>query len=335
MRRAEGPWPPTLLNTHSPQTTSILPLYQSPGPTSHRPPSLSLPASHRQAHPAQPHLDDPQGFAGIVFVQVIDVPRQGDAEQVVLLPQAAQLLVQNVGAHGERGDDRVHIDVPNFRGFVSGSRKQMSAIRTPTNLLKQNSVPHVRISVGSGLRRQPGHSPHFRAGRSKTRVGGIRGRGGASVQAMSPTGRDPEALCHHPTLKLLTANLFGECKQATITTDETTKPSPYSQHKCLRREPCPRPGRTRSLPSSRRRCVSSNRGRVRVTACISAVCVPSALPGHCSVSSRLRLRELLEGSAPFKRRQSRVSHALMTARSRWERGRFLRSYAEIGFSESV
>lgn len=211
----------------------------------------------------------------------------------------------------------------------------MSAIRTPTNLLKQNGVPRVRISVGSGLRKQPGHSPHFRAGRSKTRVGGIRGRDGASVQAMSPAGRDPEALCHHPTLKLLTANLFGECKPVTMTTDEATKPSPYSQHKCLRREPCSRPGHTRSLPSSRRRCVSSNRGRVWVTVCISAVCVPSALPDHCSGSSRLRLSKLLEGSAPFKGRQSRVSRALMTAHSRWERGRFLRSHAETGFSESV
>lgn len=69
--------------------------------------------------------------------------------------------------------------------------------------------------------------------------------------------------------------------------------------------------------------------------CISAVCMLSALPDHCSVSSRLRLRELLEGSAPFKRRQSRVSRALVTARSRRERGRFLRSHAETGFSESV
>ena len=41
---------------------------------------------------ARPYLDDPQGFAGVVFVQVVDVARQGDAEEVVLLPQAAQLL---------------------------------------------------------------------------------------------------------------------------------------------------------------------------------------------------------------------------------------------------
>lgn len=86
---------------------------------------------------AWPYLDDPQGFAGIVFVQVVDVARQGDAEEVVLLPQAAQLLVQDVGAHGKRVDNRVHVDVPDFRGFVSGSREQVGTIRTPADLLKQ------------------------------------------------------------------------------------------------------------------------------------------------------------------------------------------------------
>lgn len=52
---------------------------------------------------------------------------------MVLLPQAAWLLVQNVGTHGKYADDRVHVDIPNFGGFVSRNRKQMRAIRTPTN----------------------------------------------------------------------------------------------------------------------------------------------------------------------------------------------------------
>lgn len=52
---------------------------------------------------------------------------------MVLLPQAAQLLVQNIGAHGKRADHRVHVDIPNFGSFVSGSRKQVGAIRTPTD----------------------------------------------------------------------------------------------------------------------------------------------------------------------------------------------------------
>lgn len=67
-------------------------------------------------------LDDPEGFAGVVLVQVVDVSRQGDAEEVVLLPEAAQLLVQNIGAHGKRADHRVYIDIPNLRGFVSRGR---------------------------------------------------------------------------------------------------------------------------------------------------------------------------------------------------------------------
>ena len=97
---------------------------------------------------ARPYLDDPQGFAGVVFVQVVDVARQGDAEEVVLLPQAAQLLVQDVGAHGKRVDDRVHVDVPDFRGFVSGSREQVGAIRTPADLLQQMVVTGQSIPPG-------------------------------------------------------------------------------------------------------------------------------------------------------------------------------------------
>ena len=98
----------------------------------------------------RPYLDDLQGFAGVVFVQVVDVARQGDAEEVVLLPQAAQLLVQDVGAHGKRVDDRVHVDVPDFRGFVSGSREQVGAIRTPADLLKQMVVTGQSIPPAGG-----------------------------------------------------------------------------------------------------------------------------------------------------------------------------------------
>ena len=182
---------------------------KAPGPAFCRPSCLSLswagsapfsplPYTGR-ATLTQPYLDDPQGFAGVVFVQVVDVPRQGDAEEVVLLPQAAQLLVQNVGAHGKRGNDRVHIDIPNFRGFVSGSRKQMGTIRTPADLLKQDSAVSVGEFSGKWPQKAPGHRPRFRVGRSKAGGSGARhGRDGKSVQAMSPARRDPEALCHHP-----------------------------------------------------------------------------------------------------------------------------------------
>ena len=89
-----GAWPLFSAKLTSPkQPTSC----HSTGP----PPRLSCPFSgwtpafppagpcRLSCSEARPYLDDPQGFAGVVFVQVVDVAGQGDAEEVVLLPQAA------------------------------------------------------------------------------------------------------------------------------------------------------------------------------------------------------------------------------------------------------
>lgn len=83
-------------------------------------PQESVPNPHHAYNKA--HLDDPEGLAGVVLVQIVDISRQGDAEEVVLLPQAAQLLVQDTGAHGKCVDHRVHVDIPNLRGFISRGR---------------------------------------------------------------------------------------------------------------------------------------------------------------------------------------------------------------------
>ena len=58
------------------------------------------------------YLDDAEGFVWVVPVQVVDVPRQGDADEVLLLPQASQLLVHDIIAHVEGGDGRARADVP-------------------------------------------------------------------------------------------------------------------------------------------------------------------------------------------------------------------------------
>lgn len=65
-----------------------------------------------------PDLDGAYGSVTVVLVQVVDVSRQRDAEEVVLLPQAAQLLVVHVRAHVEGGHSRTCADVPEFHGLV-------------------------------------------------------------------------------------------------------------------------------------------------------------------------------------------------------------------------
>lgn len=63
-------------------------------------------------------LDDLQGLAGVVLVQVVDVAGQGQAEQMVLLPQAAQLLVQDIGAQGKGGHSCCSPHVPQLGRLV-------------------------------------------------------------------------------------------------------------------------------------------------------------------------------------------------------------------------
>lgn len=65
------------------------------------------------------HLEDPQGPVRVVLVQVVDVAGEGDAEQVVFLPQAAQLLVAGLAAHVEGGDRGVAGHIPQFHRLVS------------------------------------------------------------------------------------------------------------------------------------------------------------------------------------------------------------------------
>lgn len=46
-------------------------------------------------------LYDAERFIRIVLIQVIDVARKGERQQMVFLPQAAQLLIQNIWSHVE------------------------------------------------------------------------------------------------------------------------------------------------------------------------------------------------------------------------------------------
>ena len=123
---------------------------------------------------------------------------------MVLLPQAAQLLVQNVGAHGKRVDNRVHIDVPNFRGFVSGSRKQLGAIGTPADLLKQTVVMGQAFE-GEETQTAACPQPPFLSREDGPEGGGThQGKDRTSILATGlsrPRHRvpcDPEGLCHCP-----------------------------------------------------------------------------------------------------------------------------------------
>lgn len=80
------------------------------------------------------NLDGAEWAVRVVLVQIVDVARQGDAEQVVLLPQAAQLLVHDVGAHVEGGDRRVAAHVPQLHRLVPGGRDQLGTVWAPAYL---------------------------------------------------------------------------------------------------------------------------------------------------------------------------------------------------------
>ena len=45
--------------------------------------------------------EDPDGFARIILIQVVDETRDRNREQVVTLPQTANLLVLHFSAHFE------------------------------------------------------------------------------------------------------------------------------------------------------------------------------------------------------------------------------------------
>lgn len=69
-------------------------------------------------HLGQSDLDGAYGSARVVLVQIVDVSCQRNAEEVVLLPQAAQLLVVHVRAHWEGSHSRTCADIPEFYGLV-------------------------------------------------------------------------------------------------------------------------------------------------------------------------------------------------------------------------
>lgn len=79
-------------------------------------------------------LDGAERPVGVALVQVVDVARQGDAEQVVLLPQAAQLLVHDVGTYVEGGEGRAGAYVPQLHRLVARGRDELGAVRAPAHL---------------------------------------------------------------------------------------------------------------------------------------------------------------------------------------------------------
>lgn len=79
-------------------------------------------------------LNDAQGFVRVVLVKVVDVSWQGDAEEVVSLPQAAQLQVTHFRTHFEGGDRRSCADVPQFYSLVARGGDQLGAVWAPADL---------------------------------------------------------------------------------------------------------------------------------------------------------------------------------------------------------
>lgn len=79
-------------------------------------------------------LDDAQGLVGVVLVKVVDVSWQGDAKEVVFLPQAAQLLVAHLCAHIEGGDGRSCADVPQFYSLVAWGGDELQAVWAKADL---------------------------------------------------------------------------------------------------------------------------------------------------------------------------------------------------------
>lgn len=53
---------------------------------------------------------------------------------MVLLPQAAQLLVVHVRAHFEGSHSRTCVNIPEFHGLVPGGRDQLGVVGAPADL---------------------------------------------------------------------------------------------------------------------------------------------------------------------------------------------------------
>lgn len=81
-----------------------------------------------------PNLDGTDGAVRVVLVQVVDVARQRDAEQVVLLPEAAQLLVHNISTQVEGGDGCASAHIPQLHRLVTRGGDQLGAVWAPANL---------------------------------------------------------------------------------------------------------------------------------------------------------------------------------------------------------
>lgn len=85
-------------------------------------------------HPWESDLDGAYGPVRVVLVQIVDVSWQGDAEEVVFLPQAAQLQVCHVTAQVEGGDGCTCTNIPEFHGLIPWGRDQLGAVRAPADL---------------------------------------------------------------------------------------------------------------------------------------------------------------------------------------------------------
>lgn len=79
-------------------------------------------------------LDDAYGPVRVVLVQIVDVSWQGDAKEIVLLPQAAQLLVCHFSAHVESCNGCTCTNIPELHGLVPWGRDQLGAVRAPADL---------------------------------------------------------------------------------------------------------------------------------------------------------------------------------------------------------
>lgn len=53
---------------------------------------------------------------------------------MVVLPQAAQLLVTHIGTHVEGGDRRACTDIPEFYSLVPRGGDQLGAVLAPADL---------------------------------------------------------------------------------------------------------------------------------------------------------------------------------------------------------
>lgn len=97
-------------------------------------------------------LDHADGV-GAARVQVVDVAGERDADHEVAAPEAAELLVLDLVAHGE-GDDRlVGFDVPELAGLVPRRGEEPLVVRAPRDGVNASGVCvlSVRQKLGDQL----------------------------------------------------------------------------------------------------------------------------------------------------------------------------------------